>query len=153
MNQPGDSALRIRPPWAAIILGTLLSVACSSLPDPSPTEFISYPTSEVLGKSKASIEQEMKPLKSKGDGWIQYTRTFSVRFDGDTAVEMIEKVPGELGCKDAAQWLGFTRARTPVLEKKRCVWPADSARHGLGKDLSGVLTLSDRVIHIKRARN
>lgn len=152
MKKQGNRASHLAPLCAAIILGAAFGTSCSSLPDPSPEDFIDYPTSQVLGKSKSRIDRDMKPLKNKGDGWIQYTRTFSVRFDDGKAVEMREKVPKELGCKEAAKWLGFTRARAPLLEKTRCVWPAEDARHSLGKNVSGIMTLSDHVFKAKRTR-
>ncbi len=127
----------------------LAASACSSVPDPSPTEFIDYPTSLVLGKSRNAIERDLKPRKTDDDGWVVYTRTFRVRYDNNKAVEMIEKVPSELNCKEAAQWLGFERARTPILQKGRCHWPVDSPRHSLAKGVSGDLTLDDRVFQVK----
>jgi len=134
----------------SLSLSVLGVFGCSTVPDPSPEAFISFPTSRVIGKSRASLERNLKPIKTESGGWVRYTRTFKVRFEDGQAVEMMERVPRELGCKEAAIWLGFKRARAPILEKKRCLWPADDVRHSLGKNVSGVMTFSNHVMRVKR---
>lgn len=96
----------------------------------------------------------MKPTGQTPDGWTKYTSTFGIRYQGGKAVELRERrVPAELTCREAAQWMGFARAKSPRLEKKRCVWPHDDPRHGLGqRNASAKMTLDDRTFKVKLHR-
>ena len=133
---------------AAVTAGALS--ACASTPDPSPEEFIDVKTSTLLGQTQSKIERDLKPRRKGDDGWVSYTSTFKIQYSGQKAIALREKIPDDLGCREAAKWLGFTRARTPILEKGKCSWPTDSARHGLGKkNLSGSMNLKTRVFIAK----
>lgn len=141
--------------WCLVALMVLsLAASCQSAPAPSPTRFIDAPISTLLGKSRRAIEADMKPTGQTADGWTKYTATFGIRYQGDTAVEIRERrVPAELTCREAALWMGFNRAKAPRLEKKRCVWPHDDPRHGLGRrDASAKMDLEGRTFKVKLHR-
>lgn len=124
------------------------------------TTIPAMPISELLGKARADIETLLAPVKPEDrkekkarkleekEGWIHYTEHLKVRFsEDDIAIELVQQVPADLTCLDAAKWLGFVDAMTPKKNKDNCEWPQKSVKHLLGPDVHGKLTLEDAMFY------
>lgn len=104
--------------------------------------------SDLLGKTRESIEiilspvegatrEERKELKAQEKlGWVRYTRNMKIRFSEDEfAIELVQEVPDDLNCRQAAFWMGFAKAKAPAEKDGICTW----ARGQLGDGLNGKL--------------
>ena len=124
------------------------------------TTIPAMPISELLGKTRDDIETLLAPVKPEDreekkarkleekEGWIHYTEHLKVRFsDDDIALELVQQVPADLSCIDAAKWLGFGDAMAPVKYKDNCEWPQKSDKHLLAPDVHGKLTLDGAIFH------
>ncbi len=102
----------------------------------------SMPISQLLGRTREHVETLFSPVGPEADaGWARYNRHLVVRYEDDILVEMVQRVPGELTCLEAARWMGFGSAQPPIRRADRCVWPPESQRHRLGDGVSGELIL------------
>ena len=124
------------------------------------TTIPAMPISDLLGKARDDIETLLAPVKPEDrdqrkarkleekEGWIHYTEHLKVRFsDDDIAVELVQQVPADLTCLDAAKWRGFNDAMPPKKNKDNCEWPQKSDKHLLGPDVHGKLTLDGAIFH------
>lgn len=120
--------------------------------------------SELLGKTRDDIETLLAPVKpetrdekkalklEEKEGWIHYTEHLKVRFsDDEIAIELVQQVPADLTCQDAAKWLGFGEAMAPKKNKDNCEWPQKSDKHLLGPGIHGKLTLEGASFHAFKA--
>ncbi len=120
--------------------------------------------SELLGKARDDIETLLAPVKpetrdekkalklEEKEGWIHYTEHLKVRFsDDEIVIELVQQVPADLTCLDAAKWLGFGDAMAPVKNKDNCEWPQESDKHLLGPGVHGKLTLDGAIFHAFKA--
>ncbi len=128
------------------------------------TTIPAMPISELLGKARDDIETLLAPEKpetreekkarrlEEKEGWIHYTEHLKVRFsDDEIAIELVQKVPEDLTCLDAAKWLGFGDAMAPKKNKDNCEWPQKSVMHLLGPGVHGKLTLDGAIFHAFKA--
>ena len=108
------------------------------------TTIPALPIARVLGKARDDIETLFTPVgadeSEKEAGWVRYNQHLKVRYDeSDLAVELVHRVPEDLGCLEAARWLGFEDADPPERDEGSCVWPVGSDEHALAEDASGRL--------------
>jgi hypothetical protein len=101
------------------------------------------PIAQLLGMTRTDIETLLRPVGSddveKAAGWVRYSRHLRVRYEGDVAVELTQKVPAGLSCAAAATWIGFPGAGPAVETEERCDWPAGDAARALAEGVSGDL--------------
>lgn len=110
--------------------------------------------SELLGKQRESIEVILAPVEGETReerralkeaeklGWVRYTEYLKIRYtDDDFAIEMVQKVPDDVNCPQAAIWMGFRGAKAPDEKDGVCTW-ADGV---LGDGLSGSLDEESRM--------
>ena len=119
------------------------------LPD-AEARHLETPPQDILGLSRSALNARMTPGEALQDGWVAYSDALIVRFEADIATELKTRVPDDLGCKDTVAWLGYDNARVPIMRKDGCLWPFDSPRHGLGKNISAILDFESRTITIKK---
>ncbi len=128
------------------------------------TTIPAMPISELLGKARDDIETLLAPVKpetrdekkalklEKKEGWIHYTKHLKVRFsDDEIAIELVQQVPADLTCLDAAKWLGFDDAMAPKKNEDNCEWPQKSDKHLLGPGVHGKLILNNASFHAFKA--
>ena len=107
---------------------------------------------ELLGSLRATVEARYRPLREEG-AWVSYAGEWSLRYDAaGVASALRATVPDDVGCKEAARWLGFRAARAPMMRGLRCRWPYDSPQHGLGPGVYGHMGLTTRVFVAERFR-
>ncbi|MFO8073496.1 MAG: hypothetical protein R6V85_16650 [Polyangia bacterium] len=119
------------------------------------TAIPALPIARVLGKARDDIETLFTTVgadeSEKEAGWVRYNQHLEVRYDeSDLAVELAHRVPEDLGCLEAARWLGFEDADPPRREEGSCVWPAGSDDHSLAEDASGRLVLDAELFTARR---
>ena len=109
------------------------------------------PVWQVLGKTKADVETLFTPQGLADPAvWVVYGKDFSVRYEGDTAVELMHRIPGGKGCVEAARWLGFDGASAPFRDPESCKWPGLSMKHTLGPPgLAGELMLGTGIFRVR----
>lgn len=129
--------------WLVILGGIALAgTGCQS------TNAFSFPPGDALGMTKAKLNRSGEVQKKKKD-WVFYSETLRVRFKDGKVAEVREKTPEGLSCKEAARWMGFKKAHTPILKPDRCIWPARSPEHGLGAGVSGTFRIHSHQFHVK----
>jgi len=107
---------------------------------------------QIIGEPRARIDASLKLGEQIDDGYVHYADGLSVRYEDDVAVELRAHVSSDLGCKETITALGFETERTPIMDKDGCHWPYDSARHGLGPDMTAHFEFKSRTITIKLRR-
>lgn len=113
------------------------------------------PISQLLGMDRASIEILLRPVGSdeteQAAGWVRYSRHLRVRYEGPLAVELLQMVPADLTCAQAARWMGFGGAGLAVETDERCTWPAGDLDRSLAEGVHGELDLRSHLFTARRA--
>jgi hypothetical protein len=128
---PGMGQISIALPWsavAAVPIATLLGKSRTEI------EALHAPVKPATKEEKARARQEAK------EGWTRYTANLRIRYDdAGVAIEFEQEVPAKLTCLDAAKWLGFDKAGTPVDGVERCTWSGADGGGDLGGGVNGEL--------------
>lgn len=143
-----------------IILAGVLLGGCAATPPSGVLEM--EPEMEIMvseklstihqlpGQKRETLEASWGAPVSQNQGWFFYEGGLEVLYLNHEVDRLRVQVPEDLGCVEAIHRLGFVNARTPLLKKRRCVWPYQSPQHGVAPGLTANMVLGEHVLEVGR---
>ncbi|HJL14960.1 MAG TPA: hypothetical protein RMH99_04850 [Sandaracinaceae bacterium LLY-WYZ-13_1] len=100
-----------------------------------------------LGRRRHALARRYPPSRAAG-GWTHYGDVLAVRIEGRRIVEVRARLPRDMTCREAAEWMGYDDAGPPLRRRSACEWPGISRRHRLAAGLQG--RLAEGLFEVRR---